>query len=240
MRRLLEVLITWLILISPGYARDNVTVDVELDGYSGYIWRGYVIGADDRLVLQPNATLTVGESGLSAGAWGSWFTSRSSMFREVDEVDLWIDYSRSLGKDSPMSISAGFTEYLYPNAAAGERNSEEAYLGFSLDNSFTPSLTYYYDFGLADAWYLVLAGGINIPLGNDEGPALNLSASIAASDYEGETGFNDVTTTASVTFPLGRFSITPEVGLTFADGKVNDKDVTFWGGVSVGTTFGSN
>ncbi|MBT4137098.1 MAG: hypothetical protein HOE48_04235 [Candidatus Latescibacteria bacterium] len=234
MKKFLGVLAAGLLMVGAVSAQET-TVDAGLDVLSGYVWRGGVIGADDKVVLQPSVGLTFGESGLSAGVWGSAFAQSRGALDPADEVDFWVDYSGSLGEDSPLGFSIGFTEYLFPNAGSGAKHSEEAYVGLSLDNSLAPSLTFYYDFGLADAWYAVLSGGTDVPLGEDEdGPALSIGASVAMSDYGGKTGFNDVTGTASITLPAGQFSISPMVGVTYADDKINVDNTSFWGGVSIG------
>jgi len=238
MKKVLGILAAGLLMVGAVSAQET-TVDAGLDVLSGYVWRGGVIGADDKVVLQPSIGLTFGESGVSAGVWGSAFAQSRGALDGFDEVDVFVDYSTSLGEDSPLGISVGFTEYLFPNGGAGAKHSEEAYIGLSMDHAISPSLTFYYDFGLADAWYLVFAAGTDVPLGDSEdGPALSIGVSAAASDYGGKTGFNDITGTASVTFPAGQFSITPKVGLSYADDKVNIDNTSFWGGINIGISFG--
>lgn len=239
MKKFLGVLAAGLLMVGTVSAQENVSVDVGLDALSGYIFRGAVTGADDKLVLQPSIGLTFGESGLTAGVWGSIFTQSRSVLDQADEIDLWIDYSTSLGEDSPLGISVGFTEYYLPSLSAGTKNTEEAYIGLSVDHQLSPSLTFYYDFGTVDAWYLVLSGGTDVPLGeNEEGPALSIGASVAMSDYGNKTGFHDVTGTASIAFPAGQFSIAPTVGVSYADDKINADNTSFWGGVSIGISLG--
>lgn len=238
MKKFLGVLMAGLMLVGSASAQET-TVDGSLDVLSGYIWRGGVIGADDKVVVQPGIGLTFGESGLSAGIWGSAFLQSRGVLDQVDEVDLWIDYTMALGEDSPLSLSIGFTEYFLPSLSVGTKHTEEAYIGLSVDHPISPSLTFYYDFGTVDAWYLVLSGGTDVPLGDDEdGPALSIGASIAMSDYGGKTGFNDAGVSASVTFPAGQFSITPKVGLSYGDDKVNIDNTSFYGGVGIGMSFG--
>lgn len=234
MKKFLGILAAGLLMVGTVSAQET-TVDASLDVLSGYVWRGGVIGADDKVVVQPGIGLTFGESGLSAGVWGSAFLQSRSALDSTDEVDFFIDYSAPLGDDSPLSFSIGFTEYLFPNAGAGAKHSEEAYVGLSVDHSLSPSFTFYYDFGLVDAWYAVVSAGTDVPLGEDEdGPALSVGVSAAMSDYGGKTGFNDVTGTASITFPAGQFSITPKVGVTYADDKINIDNTSFYGGIGIG------
>jgi len=232
MKKFFGLLLAGMLLVGPANAQDEVSVGISLDALSGYVWRGGVIGADNKAVLQPGIELGFGESGLTVGAWGSIFAQDRSVLDGADEVDIYADYSTSLGEGG-LGISIGFTEYLFPNAGAGAKHSEEAYVGISLDHQLAPSVTFYYDFGLADAWYLVLSLGVDVPLGEEGGPALSLGASAAISDYGSKTGFNDVTASASVSFGSGGISIAPTVAVTFADKKVNP-DTSFWFGVSIG------
>jgi uncharacterized protein (TIGR02001 family) len=242
MRKFLGVVVAGMLMVGTVSAQET-TVDVGLDALSGYIWRGGQIGPDDKLVLQPSIGLAFGESGLSAGAWGSGYVqSRSGVkkLKDVDEVDVFADYSTSLGEDSPLGISVGFIEYLFPNAGSGSKHSEEAYVGLSMDHAMAPSLTFYYDFGLTDGFYLVFAAGTDVPLGEaEDGPALSIGASVAMSDYGNKTGFNDVTGTASITFPAGQFSITPKIGVSYADDKVFADNTSIWGGVNISISLGS-
>ncbi len=241
MKKFLGVLMAGLLMVGVTSAQQT-TVDVGLDALSGYVFRGGVLGADDKLVLQPSVGLTFGESGLSAGLWGSVFAQSrggTSALDQSDEVDFWIDYSTSLGEDSPLGISIGFTDYYTPSLNVGTKHTEEAYIGLSVDNPISPSLTFYYDFGIFDAWYLVLSCGTDVPLGEaEDGPALSIGTSVSASDSGGKTGFNDLTGTASMTFPAGQFSITPKIGVSYADDKVNADNTSFWFGVNIGIPLG--
>ncbi|MDA0711197.1 MAG: hypothetical protein O3B73_13415 [bacterium] len=238
MKMLLGLVAAGMLAVGTVSAQE-VSVDAGVDVLSGYVWRGGVIGADDKVVIQPSIGLTFGETGFSGGVWGSAFGQSRSALDSADEVDIFVDYSTSLGADSPLGISVGFTEYLFPNGGAGSKHSEEVYVGLSLDHPVSPSLTFYYDFGLADAWYLVLSGGTDVPLGESEdGAALSIGVSASASDYGGKTGFNDITGSASVSFPAGQFSITPKVAVSYADDKINIDNTSFFGGVNISMSFG--
>jgi len=237
MRKLFGILLAGLVFAGVARAQDSdVSVDFSVDGLSGYIWRGDILGADDKFVLQPALNLTLGESGLTAGAWGSIFAQKRSTLESKDEIDLWADYTTALGEDSPVSLSVGFIEYLFPNGASGEKHSEEAYVGLSLDNQLAPSVTFYYDFGLADDYYISVGVGPSLPLGEgDDAPSLDIGASVSFSGdfYGGSAGFNDVTLTVSISFAAGQLSITPMAGITIPDDGYAHV-TTFWGGISIG------
>ncbi len=228
------ILLTGILLITPANAQENMSVGITLDSYSGYIWRGYVIGENNKAAIQPSIELGFGESGVTAGAWGSFFAQDRNALDGSDEIDLYADYSMTLSEESGVGISVGFVEYIFPNGSEGEKHTQEAYIGFSLDNALAPSITFNYDFGLFDVWYLVFSSGVDVPLGSEDGPALSLGGSIAVSDDGDKTGFHDITVTASVGFGAGSVSISPAIGFTYADTKINPDNSAFWGGVSIG------
>ena len=237
MKKWIGIFMMGLMFVGGAGAQDsNVSVDLALDGYSGYVWRGVIIGADDTVVLQPSITLGFGESGVSFNMWGSAFASNRGALDLTDELDFTIDYSKALSEKSGVGISLGFIEYTFPNAGAGSKHSEEAYIGLSLDNSFAPSVELYYDFGLINDYYVVLGIGPSLPLGQGDGAlALDIGASVGfgGKAYGGNAGFNDVTVTASMGFSAGQLSITPIASIIRAHNDVNSK-VTFWGGISIG------
>lgn len=240
MRRFAGILLMGLMLGGTAQAQ-NVSVEGGLDVLSSYNWRGFRMGGvENKISLQPGITFGFGESGLSFNIWGAAYAKDRSISKGADELDFTIDYSRTLSEDSGLGISIGYIQYTFPNAGAGSKHSEEPYIGISLDNAFAPALTFYYDFGLADAWYLALSGGYDVPMGEgDNAPALSLGASVALSDYGGKTGFNDFTATASVGFALGKVSIAPTIGYSYADNKLgNAENSSFWGGISIGFALG--
>ena len=191
------------------------------------------------VVLQPSITVSAAESGLSVNVWGSAFAQSRSAHEGYDELDFTVDLSRPLGEDSPVGISVGYIQYTFPNGASGAKHSEEAYGGLSLDHPLSPAVTFYYDFGLADAWYLALSGSYDVAMGEGEyGPALSLGLSGAMSNYGSKTQFNDVTVSASIGFTAGQFSISPALGYSYAADRINADNSSVWGGVSIGLSPG--
>ena len=235
MKKWFGILLAGVLLFGSANAQEDVSFGITVDPMYGYIWRGQELGADDKIALQPGVELGFGESGLTVGAWGSWFVQDRNMLKGADEIDLYADFSRTLSEEIGVGISIGFIEYVFPNGDPGNKHSEEAYVGISLDNAIAPALTFYYDFGLTESWYLALSAGVDVPLG--AGPALSLGASVAASGdadaYGGKNGFNDLTVTASVALPLGQISITPMVGFAIVDEGINPNN-ELYGGISIG------
>ncbi len=221
--------------LAPASAQSNITVEGSVDALSGYLWRGGILGADNKLVLQPSLTFGFAESGVSFNIWGSFFAQSRTATEGADELDFTVDYSGSF-PESPVSFSVGYIQYTFPNGGSGAEHSEEAYGNLSFDNALAPSVTVYYDFGLIDDYYAALGVSPEFPLSEDENaPALAVSASVGFSGdgYGDRAGWNDVTLGASVGFVAGGTSITPIIGVTFADDGVNP-DTSVWGGVSFG------
>jgi hypothetical protein len=238
MKKLLAVFAV-LVGMSAGdaFAQSEVSVDVSLDALSGYVWRGGILGSDEKLVLQPSLTFGFGESGVALNVWGSGFVSDRSTLDQVDELDFTLSYDTSLGEDGKVGLSIGIIEYTFPSLNAGTKHSEEVYGGLSFDHQLAPSITVYYDFGLIDDYYVTAGVGPEFPLGDgDNAPVLGLGASVGVSGdaYGGSSGFNDVTFTASIGWASGNWSFGPFAGFSYADDGVNVDNSSFWGGVSIG------
>jgi len=241
MKKLLCALVAGIVSLSGGTAsgqEEGVSIDVGTDWLSGYIWRGQVLGSDNHIVLQPNASITFGESGFAVGLWGSFFLAkiREDRFDPVDELDYFVSYDRALGES--FGVSLGYTQYSFPNVReiGAINHSEEFWVGLSMNNVFAPSVTYFYDFGIVDAYYLTAGIAPEFKLREDEDAStLSLGASIAFSGegYGGSSGFNDLTITVALNKTMGRFTFSPTVGVAMADDSVNPDDATFWYGLLV-------
>ena len=238
MKKLLAVCAV-LLGLSAGnaFAQSEVSIDASLDALSGYVWRGGILGSDEKIVLQPSLTFGFGESGVALNVWGSAFAADRSTLDQVDELDFTLSYDTSLGEDGKIGLSLGFIEYTFPSLNAGKKHSEEVYGGLSFDHQLAPSITLYYDFGLIDDYYVTAGVGPEFPMGDgDNAPVFGLGASVGISGdaYGGSAGFNDVTLTASVSWASGNWSFGPFAGYSYADDGVNVDNSSFWGGVSVG------
>jgi hypothetical protein len=92
----------------------DISVDVSIDALSEYIWRGGVLGAEDKAVLQPSLTLGFGESGISVNVWGSFFVQSRIATEGVDELNFTADYSGTLDEDNGMDFSIVRRSALWP------------------------------------------------------------------------------------------------------------------------------
>ena len=66
------VAVVTLFTLTPAHAQSNISVEASVDALSGYLWRGGVLGADDKFVLQPSLTFGLAESGFSFNIWGNY------------------------------------------------------------------------------------------------------------------------------------------------------------------------
>ncbi len=237
MRNAYYILVTGLTLALSGNvaAQDmQISVDGSVDAYSQYIWRGYNLA--DKVSIQPSLTLGLGESGVAFNIWGSAAMQdrgAPANLDGADELDFTLSYDRTLSEESGVGISVGYIQYTFPSVDSGT-HSEEFYGGISLDNAAAPSLTAYYDFGLANAWYISFGIGPEFPLDSEGKASLGLGASVGLSDATRDFGFNDVTLTASIGFSQGMWTISPTFGYSYADDSVNNDNSEVWGGVSIG------
>ena len=212
----------------------SVAIDAGADIYSHYVWRGYILAT--KPVVQPTITFRFGDSGVAFNVWGSAAVQERGApenLKEADELDFILSFDRSLGEErEAVGLSLGYIRYTLPNLA-GTQHSEEIYGGFSLDNSIAPSMTVYYDFGLADAFYVTAGIGPEFSLDNEGMTNLSFEASIGFSGAAESFAFNDFTVLSSIGVNLEAFTICPAIGFSYADDAVNIDNSEFWGGVSI-------
>jgi len=210
----------------------NISVEAGVDVYSQYVWRGFRLA--DKASVQPTVTFGFGDSGVALNVWGSAAIQKRNApasLEEADELDFTLSYDGVLGgEDSQVGVSLGYIQYTFPNLT-GTKHSEEVYAGLSLDHPLAPSLTTYYDFGLADAWYVT--AGIGPELALTETTSLGLGASVGLSDAARSFGFNDFTVSASLGTTFNALTLSPTIGYSYADDAVNGDNGEIWGGLSL-------
>ncbi len=212
----------------------DVSIDVGADIFSQYVWRGYRLA--DRPSVQPSVTLSFGETGFAFNIWGSVATQGRGAPRsleEADELDFTLSYDRSFGEEGKaVGLSLGYIQYTFPNLM-GTKHSEEVYAGISADNPVAPSLMVYYDFGMANAWYVTAGISPEISLNREGTVSLGLGGSVGFGEAAGSFGFNDLSLSASLAISRRAFTISPTIGFSYADDAVNIDNSEFWGGVGI-------
>ena len=221
--------------ILPEY---DIEASATIDVYNKYMWRGFTLDTDP--VIQPGFNLS--GYGITVSYWGSYDAAQNDDLAS-DEQDFVIDYTYDF---EAASVSLGHSYYAFPTA---DSYSKEWYVGFSLPVVFSPSLTYYKDYGKedqggGDGTYLNLAVSHSITAFEEPEITLDLGASVGFIDklfIAGKGG--DITLTAGLTIPLTKsLSMSPVLGymMPFGDLKdVNDgnQKKRTYGGVSIGCLF---
>ena len=219
----------------------GIGVDVTIDFYSKYVWRGQNL-VDD-WVLQPGASTTFGN--FTLGVWGNVdMTNENDEEWNFTEVDYYADYSADL--TDGIGYSLGYIYYQFPQASG---DTYEFYGGLNFDTFLSPSVTWYYDADEVEGSYVSFAIGHsielpeNIPFGID----LGLNVGWADSDYNAaywdvdDDGFNDLTLSVGFPMEIGGWSVTPSVNyVSLIDSDISDAasdDDIFYAGISLGTSF---
>lgn len=221
---------------------------VAVDPVSTYVFRG--VDVTHAPAIQPWASLSLGNTGLSLTAWGSFAASERSELVPysgsvtrggLDEVDLVLGYSRAAG---PVSIGAGYIAYFFP-ADQLDYLTQEVYGSLGLSSvPLAPTLTVYYDFddgpasGDLDAVqgiYATLGAMRSIPVGLP----LDLGLTLGYTDQEAlraDAGLNDLNLSAGIPIPFQGATVTPTLGYTrlFEDSAYapNGDDVV-WAKISI-------
>ena len=195
-----------------------VTGSASLGTFNRYIFRGYRLG-EDSIVFEP--VLSVSTMGFSATFWGNIDTREKATAcfapdrpgqRSFNETDLTLSYTHNLGK---FGITAGFIYYGTKFTA----ETQELYVGASLDVPGKPTLMIYRDIDAYPGTYFLLSLAHSVAL--KKRITLDLGASAAyfsgsadywrtylpsAGSYAGEKyrAFHDGMIKAGLTFPLGR------------------------------------
>ena len=183
---------------SPSAPPARVQGSLGLTFNSRYIWRGQNLV--DGPVLQPEGSVSY--RGFSGIVWADYDADEGD---EWTELDYTLDYSASLGSVSSdleaLSISLGYTYYMFPNLDEGD-DSHEVYLALGLDVLLSPSLAVYYDFAEGDGVYYEFGLERGFSLGK---PTLTLGGSVGYND--GQWGYNS-------SFATGVLSVALETPLT--------------------------
>ena len=176
------------------------------------------------------------------------------------EFDPWAEISYTVGK---ATLTGGVTAYIYPNkdtaplfALTSDFNTVEVYGKVAFDAPLSPKLAAWYDVDKIKGLYAEASISHSLPLGPTNSLALGALAGFTAGqdadlDSNGDpqadffnfldNGFTHLDLSAGVPLAAGPLSITPVVhfvingdDLTKVTSPSNvDKDVKFWGGVTI-------
>lgn len=192
MKKFAVVLVALVALSAAGPAS---ALEVSGDAYVGvsskYLWRGFDLSPDDAFVVQPGADVSIG------GFTVSWWGNMSENTGEMNEVDLTLDYSADLG--DLVSVSVG--NILYD--VDGLKDTNELYLGVSLNTLLSPSLTGYYDYDEFDGnYYLVLGIGHDFEINDRLSASVGVTGSYLHDDALDDSWLHIAELTAGVDYAI--------------------------------------
>jgi hypothetical protein len=206
--------------------------EFQADAMSKYIWRGFDLLWNNKPALQPSVTYAFGESGFSINIWASFALSDRSMYKDLDEIDLTLDYTFSLSDQVEMSV--GFIQYGYYFGGKDvykENTTQEFYVSAGLPGAFlSPTLTAYYDVNLGKGLYVLLEGFHSIPLSESLDLELSAGPGYNSRLFIDDSGLSDLVLGASFPLKLGDWTIAPlvEYVFVFLD-SVNDENEFVFG-----------
>lgn len=237
MKKLLLVGIVWvfaLVMISSPVHAAETSADAYVGIYSKYLWRGFDLSEDDSFVVQPGTDISIGAFTVS------FWANISENSGEMNEVDLTLDYSRDLGE--LVSFSLGNIFY----NVDGVDDTNELYVGVTLNTILEPSLTIYYDYDEFDTIYTTLGIGHSIDLGESLSLGAGAVASYLADDENGfgtdDSWLHNLEISASLDYSLNE-NVSLSGSVLYSEPLSSDAedntgiDSEFTGGVSISYAF---
>jgi len=220
MKKLSLLLVAAVLTVSCLVPAGAQAVEASADAYvavaTKYLWRGFDLSPDDTFVVQPGADVTIG------GFTVSWWGNLSENTGELNEVDLTLDYSLDLS--DMVSLSVG--NILYD--VDGLSDTNELYVGVSLNTLLSPSLTAYYDYDEFDGnYYVVLGVGHSLDLSEGLSASAGLSASYLHDDILDDGWLHVLEVTAGLDYAVNEQVTAGLSALYFT--KLDDKAEAYTG-----------
>lgn len=182
-----------LLTTSAALAAGEFEGSASLGLYNKYIWRGYDLGGDADLLVQPEINL--GYAGFSLGVWGNFNESSE----KLDEIDLSLEYSHDFSEQ--VAAKVGHITYSLADGA----DSAELYAGVTLALPVDVALDAYYDYDELEAWFL--ACSVSKGLEVAENTTLTLGATVGYFDFD---YLNQGEVNASLDYAVGEvLTVTP-------------------------------
>lgn len=167
------VLMLLALMTTPVIAFEG-SADAYVGVYTKYLWRGFDLSDEnDDFVVQPGADVAI--DNFTVSFWGNI----SENTGEMNEVDLTLDYS--FAPCEMVSMSVG--NILYDVDGASDTN--ELYLGVTLNTILEPTLTVYYDYDEFDTIYTTLGVGYGYDATEEVSLSVGATASYLMDDEDG-------------------------------------------------------
>jgi len=173
----------------------EASADAYVGVYSKYLWRGFDLSDEnDDFVVQPGVDVSVGD--FTVSFWGNI----SENTGEMNEVDLTLDYSTDLS--DLVSVSVGNIMY----DVDGVSDTNELYVGVTLNTILEPTLTVYYDYDEFDTIYTTLGVGHSIDIAENTSLSLGAVAGYLNDDEDGfgtdDSWFHNLDLSAGVDYAV--------------------------------------
>jgi hypothetical protein len=239
----------------------SVTGGVNVDLFSHYVWRGFVL--TDGFAFQPS--VYVSTKGLTLTSWSSWSSTDYGCFDPDDcpairEHDFTVDYTRAVGNGS---LSVGYINYLFPPARTDAAKAVDAvgltnelYAGYTFTAPGNPFVKAYFDVDGNDTTDssrgTYLQFGVSQPIPLAEGKATltpMFSVGYNFKQWIADNEWNDANLGVKVAIPVSsHFTITPSayisIGLNdtvrslgYGDDPLDPARAKFYGGVGFSYVF---
>jgi len=236
--------------VRAGEATLPFDVELGVDLFSHYVWRGMVLTDDP--VIQPSLTISK-ETSAGTFAFNIWGSVDMTDFNELgdgtyrlQELDYTLSYAVSPVEG--IDFEAGVIYYTFPGTPWPSTWEAYASVAFPVVGFVTPSITAYYDFDEVDGWYLSAALEREFEL--TEQMALTLSAALGFGDkdyndaYWGvdKSALNDLSFGAALSYQVTEnFSVGLSAGyMVLVNSDIRDAaddKSKFFMGVSAGFAF---
>lgn len=214
------------VAVAPAIAAD---ASASLDVNSAYVFRG--VERSDELAVHP--TVAVNSGSLSITTWAWWDTDAAS---ETDfaEVDLSVAYALPV---EAVGLSIGWTEYLYTDGTASDREISLSISELDLPLSPVVSIAVGLEGAKDSDLYVNLAVSHEMPVG-DSSLTITAAAGWMDDDSTGESGTADGSVNATLSMSVSEsttVSAQIEYNTTLSDDVIPDTAAfdDVWGGVSV-------
>ncbi len=244
MKKLLIVLLTAAMVSVVSAPAAMAAIEVEGDAYVGffdkYLWRGFDLSGSVGVV---QGGMDLSHKGFTLSYWTNIQADddKSEGFKsgEATETDITLDYTFDLNE--VVSVSVG---NIYYNLD-GLDDTNEAYVGVTLNTILEPTLTAYYDWDECKEDGLFLTGSVGHSLDIAEGLSLSLGALVSfnqESDYAvGDySDWHNYELSVGVDYAVNdNFTVTPSfmVSSPISEGAKSAIDSETVGGVTVTFAF---
>jgi uncharacterized protein (TIGR02001 family) len=219
-----------LLVSIPAFAAP-VSVGVEADFASRYIWRGFDV-YDNGGAFQPSGFVAYAPTDALSVTGSVWASYNMDVTETLDEVDYTLDVSYTIS--DMISVSAGAILYVFPEVS-GDDNTSEAYgsVSLTLPSNLSASAAIYYDYDDGDGYYVNC--GLEYGVALKEGVDLSLGANVGYMDYDEEgmyagfDGISDYNFTAGISADAGNgLGISISATQTISGDDEINVDDEFW------------